>query len=131
MHGSKGGQLLAASKIFHPGVLLRIEGAALLLAALLLYGWTGGSWLLFVFLILAPDLSMLGYLAGNSVGAAVYNLFHTYPLPAALSLYGLLGANPLALSLGLIWLAHIGADRMLGFGLKYATRFKDTHLDRV
>jgi hypothetical protein len=32
---------------------------------------------------------------------------------------------------GLIWLAHSGFDRMLGFGLKYPTFFGDTHLRHV
>jgi hypothetical protein len=114
-----------------PKILLRLEGGTLLAVSLILYGYTGGSWLLFALLILAPDLSALGYLAGNRVGAYIYNLFHIYLLPAILGLYGLLGANTLALQIALIWFAHIGGDRLLGFGLKYPTAFKDTHLDRV
>jgi hypothetical protein len=103
----------------------------MLAASLILYAYTGGNWLLFAVLILAPDLSALGYLAGTVVGSYVYNAFHTYLLPAILALYGLLGSNPLALQLALIWFAHIGGDRLLGFGLKYPTAFKDTHLNRV
>jgi hypothetical protein len=114
-----------------PGLLLRIEGATVLALALLIFSRTGGNWLMFALLALAPDLSMLGYLAGTRVGARIYNLFHIYPLPALLAVYGLLAPNPLALSLALIWFAHIGADRLLGFGLKYPSAFKDTHLSRV
>lgn len=98
---------------------------------MLLYWLNGGSWILFVLLLLAPDLSMLGYLAGSRIGAAIYNAFHTYALPVILATYGLLGGSSLAVSMALIWLAHIGVDRLLGYGLKYASGFQDTHLDRV
>ena len=114
-----------------PAILLRAEGAILLITSVLLYYQVGGSWLLFALLLFAPDLSMLGYLAGKPAGAAIYNLAHIYAGPAALALYGILGGNTLALSLALIWLAHIGMDRLLGYGLKYTTDFKDTHLGRV
>jgi hypothetical protein len=114
-----------------PGVLLRIEGAALLVASLFLYGQSGGSWLLFAVLLLAPDLSAAGYLAGTGIGAAIYNFFHSYPLPTVLLAFGLLAPNPLAVQLALIWFAHIGMDRTAGYGLKYPTAFKHTHLSRV
>jgi hypothetical protein len=114
-----------------PAVLLRAEGAALLLTSVMLYWVSGGSWLLFALLLLVPDLSMLGYLAGPRVGATVYNVFHAYPLPAALGAFGLLGGSPLALAVALVWFAHIGMDRLVGYGLKYPTEFKDTHLGRV
>lgn len=74
---------------------------------------------------------MLGYFVSQTVGAAVYNFAHTYTVPLLL-LSVLWFTNQAAYSwLALIWLAHIGMDRMLGFGLKYATAFKDTHLSRV
>jgi Domain of unknown function (DUF4260) len=114
-----------------PKTLLHLEGGTLLAASLILYAYTGGNWLIFALLILAPDLSALGYLAGNRAGAYTYNLFHTYLLPAILGIYGLLGSNPLALQIALIWFAHIGGDRLLGYGLKYPSAFKDTHLNRV
>lgn len=119
------------AKWTHPSLLLRVEGAVMLAMALLLYGYLGGNGWLFALLILAPDLSMVGYLLGNGPGASVYNVFHIYLLPALLAMFGLLGSNPLALQLALIWFAHIGADRLFGFGLKYASGFKATHLERV
>jgi hypothetical protein len=73
----------------------------------------------------------LGYLAGPKVGASAYNTFHSYPLPAALGIFGLLAGAPLAVAVALVWFAHIGMDRLMGYGLKYATDFKDTHLQRV
>ena len=112
-------------------VLLRIEGAAALVAALALYGHADFSWPLFALLFLAPDLAMLAYLAGPRLGAAGYNLVHTYTVALALTLAGFFGAMPAATAGGLILIAHIGFDRALGFGLKYASGFGDTHLHRA
>ena len=64
------------------------------------------------------------------LGAATYNLVHTDAVPLVLAGAAFLTGNTLLLSLALIWVAHIGMDRAAGFGLKYPTRFKDTHLDR-
>ena len=121
----------SAPRFTRPGVLLRIEGAVLLALSVLLYWLNGGSWVLFGLLFLAPDVSMLGYVVGTRVGAVVYNVFHTYALPAALAGYGLVGGSTVAVSAALIWFAHIGMDRMLGYGLKYPSGFKDTHLGRL
>lgn len=114
-----------------PRLLLRAEGAALLVIALALYVHIGASWWLFAFLILAPDLSMLGYLAGGRVGAMTYNALHTTLGPIALVGVGGLGSSSIAVAVGVIWLAHVGADRMLGYGLKYAAGFGETHLGEI
>ena len=114
-----------------PAVLLRIEGAALFVAALVVYFDAGYEWWLLLLLALAPDVGALGYLAGARVGAAVYDATHLEALPVALAVVGLLAGNDLCLELALIWLAHIGIDRAIGYGLKYPTHHKDTHLQRV
>jgi hypothetical protein len=114
-----------------PVALQRIEGGVLFALSLLLYWKSGGSWLLYVVLILAPDLFMLGYLGGPRIGGAVYNLGHVGLLPAILAAVGLLGGASLTLDIALIWLGHIGADRLLGYGLKLPTAFQDTHLGRI
>ena len=111
--------------------LLRAEGLAVAAAALALYFQAGYGWVLLVVLALAPDLSIAGYLAGPRIGASVYDAAHTYVLPLALAAAGVLAGSDLAVQLALIWLVHIGADRLLGYGLKYQTGFKDTHLQRV
>jgi hypothetical protein len=111
--------------------LLRLEGSFYAIAALLIYWQQGFSWWLFACLILVPDLSMLGYLAGPRVGAICYNIVHSTVLPWALLLVGYLSTNIWALSIALIWFAHIGIDRALGYGLKYTTGFKDTHLGSI
>jgi len=107
---------------------LRIEGLAVLLATLFCYQQQRASWLLFVALFLAPDLFMLGYLAGPRIGAAAYNIVHSYVLPLGLAAFALLDHRPALLPYVLIWMAHIGADRALGYGLKYSSAFGHTHL---
>jgi Domain of unknown function (DUF4260) len=114
-----------------PARLLRLEGLAVAAGALVLYFDAGYGWLLLLLLILAPDLSALGYVAGNRVGALTYDLAHTYVGPVALAVAGVLAESGTATQLALIWIAHIGADRLLGYGLKYPTGFRDTHIQRV
>lgn len=114
-----------------PAHLLRIEEAALLIVTVALYHCIHASWILFTILFLAPDLFMLGYLAGPRIGSACYNLGHWLAIPLALLAFGILASHPLATAFALIWLAHIFFDRLLGYGLKYHTDFKHTHLQRV
>jgi len=111
-----------------PRTWLRAEGLAIAAAALLAYAPTGAPWWLVPALLLVPDLSMLGYLAGNRVGAWTYNLAHTAPLPVALLAAGL-GWHTTALTVaGAIGLMHLGLDRLLGYGVKYDQGFAHTHL---
>ena len=112
-------------------ILLHLEGLAMLLFALYLYASHSLSWPMFFILLFAPDLAALGYLVDLKTGAKMYNYFHTTSVPIVLIIAGLLLNSGGILAIGLIWLAHIGMDRMLGYGLKYPTRFKDTHLGRV
>jgi hypothetical protein len=114
-----------------PRTLLRAEGAAVFIAVTALYFHFGHPWWLFLALALAPDLSMVGFLADARTGAVSYNLAHTYVLPVALAAAGVLFEVEALVQVGLIWAAHIGADRALGYGLKYPSGFKDTHLQRV
>jgi hypothetical protein len=111
-----------------PKAILRLEGGVVLAVAAAAYAQTDAGWLLFALLFLVPDVSMLGYLAGRRIGAVAYNLGHSYLGPAALAAYGLWSGAPLMVSIALIWVAHIGFDRLMGYGLKYAGGFKSTHL---
>ncbi len=113
----------AKGRIADPAVLLRAESGVLLAVSVLLYWLSGGSWVLFGLLLLAPDLSALGYLAGPRVGAGVYNAFHTYAPSAALGAFGVLGGDSVVVSLALIWFAHIAMDRLVGYGLKEPAEF--------
>jgi hypothetical protein len=74
---------------------------------------------------------MLGYLGGDRIGALSYNVAHTYVGPLLLASIGAFGGIDLTVQLALIWGAHIGADRALGYGLKYPTGFKQTHVQRL
>jgi len=111
--------------------LLRLEGLALLVAGVTLYARANGDWALFLKLFLVPDLSFAAYLFGPRAGAFAYNAMHSTLGVLALAAFGYIAAQPMALLIALIWLAHIGFDRALGYGLKYASAFGDTHLGRV
>lgn len=111
-----------------PNLILRAEGLALLAAATVAYAQTGSGWGLYALLFLAPDAFMLGYLHSTRVGAWMYNLGHTTIVPFALIGIGLAFVAPSAVAVGLIWMAHIGFDRAVGYGLKYTDDFKHTHL---
>jgi hypothetical protein len=120
-----------------PRVLLRLEGLALLVTALCAYAWmartvpSAPGWGLFAAAFLLPDLAMLGYLRSPRAGAWSYNLAHTDTAPAILLGVALLLHAPTAVAVSLIWLAHIGFDRMAGYGLKYTAGFGHTHLGDV
>lgn len=112
-------------------LLLRLEGLAVFAVALTLYARADASWWLFALLVLAPDLSMVGYLKDERIGARVYNAVHTYLGPALLGAAAWWLGSALAGHVALIWVVHIGFDRLLGFGLKHPTGFGDTHLERI
>ena len=114
-----------------PRTILRAEGLAILAGALAAYVVVleGPLWLLAV-LALAPDLSMVGYVAGPRIGSYAYNSVHTYVLPLVLGGAGFWIDDPLLMQVAAVWIGHIGADRLLGYGLKYASGFKDTHLGK-
>ena len=112
-------------------LLLHVEGFAVLALSIYFYFHLQFSWIVFLVLLLAPDLAALGYLKNVKIGSILYNLFHTYTIPAALLIFGLTTHNNISLMISLIWIAHIGMDRMFGYGLKYPTKFQETHLNRV
>lgn len=115
-----------------PRLLLRLEGLALLAAAT--WGFlslTDLSWWLYAILFFVPDVSFAAYAAGPRFGAAIYNAFHTTIGPIVLMIAGFFLSSSLIMGIAAIWAAHVGFDRALGYGLKYATGFNDTHLGRI
>ena len=112
-------------------IMLRLEGLALFAGMTLLYAVWGGSWWIYFVLFLAPDLSFVAYFSGPKFGAMIYNAMHSYLIPVPLMVLGFGLEFPLPLPVALIWLAHIGIDRALGYGLKYSTGFAFTHLGRI
>jgi hypothetical protein len=114
-----------------PVPIQRLEGGFLLALALYGFSQSGWSWWWFALLFLIPDLSMLGYAANPRAGSTTYNLGHTFVFPGLILGWYLLGGPLSALALGSIWLAHIGLDRLLGYGLKFGDDFTNTHLGRI
>jgi hypothetical protein len=121
-------------------LILRAEGLALFLASLFAYHILGGNWWMFAALILVPDLSFIGYVFGPKVGSIAYNALHSTIGPLLLASLGwwldegstmIHILRDLSSFTALIWLAHIGFDRAVGYGLKYASAFKDTHLGAI
>lgn len=112
-------------------LLVRLEWVAVFVMAVAAYWWGGYAWWIFALLILAPDLSMAGYLAGPHVGAVAYNFVHTVIAPVALAAAGLWFGLDWALQIAIILMAHIAIDRTLGYGLKLSSGFHDTHLGRI
>lgn len=110
--------------------IIRIENFVFLLGVLYVYALFQFSWLLFLLLILVPDVCIIGYAKDPRLGAWTYNLAHSYVLPLLLVIVALILQIPPALAIALIWLAHISIDRACGFGLKLAS-FKETHLGRI
>ena len=109
-------------------VLLQMEAFLELALAVAVYRHLGGTWLMFAILFAVPDVSLAGYFANRRIGAALYNLGHTYVAPVLLAAAGFLTATPVLYLLALIWAAHIGFDRLIGAGLKYEAAFTATHL---
>ena len=107
---------------------LGLEGLVLLVGALIAYSTLGQPWWLVPAGILVPDIAMSGYAAGTRLGAHLYNLAHATLVPAVMLGIGYWQADGLLMALALIWLGHIGLDRLLGMGLKYNDRFTHTHL---
>lgn len=111
--------------------IIKLEEAALFILGIFLFNHLNFEWWWFLVLILAPDLSMLGYLFGNKSGAFFYNVFHHKGI--ALLIYGLgyyLGIETIQLA-GIILFSHSAMDRIFGYGLKYEKGFKYTHLGEI
>jgi hypothetical protein len=110
---------------------LRLEAFVVFAGAVLVWIALDGGWMTFALLFFLPDLSFAAYLLGPRVGAVVYNLAHSYAIPAVVAIAGAsLDQAPVILA-GSLWTAHIGFDRVLGDGLKYPSGFTDTHLGTI
>ena len=111
----------------------RVEGALVFAGSIALFIFSGSDlpWWAALALFFVLDLSFLAYPLGPRLGARVYNLVHVYALGVVLIPLGTILALPVLTGLGTLWLAHVGFDRMLGYGLKSETAFHDTHLGRI
>jgi hypothetical protein len=110
---------------------LRLEGLAGLVAGVAFYTASGGDLVWLIPLILAVDLSMIGYLRGPRAGAILYNLVHNWAVGLLVAGSGWFIGSPALTLAGTVLVAHVGLDRFAGYGLKYPSAFSDTHLGRV
>jgi hypothetical protein len=108
--------------------LIKLEELGLFLLSMVLFSQLGYAWWVYPILLLAPDLGMLGYVFGSSVGAATYNTTHHKGLAVLFYTAGILLPLPALALAGLIMLGHSSLDRVLGYGLKYPDSFQHTHL---
>ncbi len=111
--------------------LLRLEGVAIFGFALMAYEFMGFPWGFFILVFFLPDLSWPAYFHSPKAGAILYNTMHSYILPLMLFAYGFFVSSSIANQLAIVWIAHIGFDRALGFGLKYGRGFRYTHFGKL
>lgn len=109
-----------------PRLWLRLDGAVLFAVSILLFAQVHQHWWIYPALLFVPDIFMIGYVRNTTIGAFLYNVGHSYFLPSLTILLG--WHHPLTVAIGLIWLGHVGWDRLFGYGLKYDSDFKHTHL---
>ncbi len=114
-----------------PILYQRLEGAALLIASTYVYFDSGFSWVYYLLLFFAFDVFIVGYLVNTKIGAASYNFGHSFIAPSFLAVTYLVTDNKLLLASACLWVAHIGFDRALGFGLKFSSGFMHTHLGDI
>lgn len=111
-----------------PKLWLRLDGLVLFVATIIFFASTHQHWWLYPALLFVPDIFMIGYLKDSKLGALLYNFGHSYFAPAVVAFWGWAAKDAAVIAIGVIWLGHVGWDRFFGFGLKYDTRFKYTHL---
>ncbi len=112
--------------------LLHLEGLFFFITAIYFYNNLQGNWLLFILLLFVPDISMIGYIKNKKIGAFIYNFVHNYVLALLCIFLGyILLKNTIVTLIGIILFAHVSIDRFLGYGLKYSTSFKETHLQKI
>lgn len=108
--------------------LVKLEELALFLFSIFLFSTLSFSWWLYPALLLAPDLSMIGYSANTKVGAIVYNLVHHRAWAYTLIILGAYLKNEVLSLAGIILVGHSSLDRVFDYGFKYGDNFKRTHL---
>jgi hypothetical protein len=111
--------------------ILKLEELAMFLASVYVLYYSDAAWWLYLLLLLGPDISMLGYLAGDKIGAWSYNLFHHKGIAIVLIAAGFMIDSDALITTGVILFGHASMDRVAGYGLKYENGFKFTHLGEI
>lgn len=112
-------------------IFQRIEAGAIFIASLYMYWYFDFNLIVFALLLFVFDIFMIGYLINPKVGAYIYNLGHSMIIPPILFATAYTSDTRLLIAISLIWFAHIGIDRGLGYGLKFTSGFKSTHLGHI
>jgi Domain of unknown function (DUF4260) len=111
--------------------ILKLEELVMFFISVYVLYYFDAAWWLYLLLLLGPDISMLGYLAGDKIGAWSYNLFHHKGIAIALIAAGFMIDNDALIIIGVILFGHASMDRVAGYGLKYENGFKFTHLGEI
>lgn len=111
--------------------ILKLEELGLFILGIYLFSLLDYQWWWFLVLILAPDLSMIGYAFGNKSGAFFYNVFHHKGIAILLYIIGCYLKIEIIQLIGIILFSHSAMDRIFGYGLKYESGFKYTHLGEI
>jgi hypothetical protein len=111
--------------------VLKLEELGLFIFGIYLFSFLNYQWWWFLALILAPDLSMLGYAVNAKIGAFSYNVFHHRGIAVLLYILGSYLHIEVLQLIGTILFSHAAMDRFFGYGLKYETGFKYTHLGEI
>ncbi len=111
--------------------IIKFEELAMVVLGIYLFSLLPYPWWLFLALIMAPDIGMLGYLFNDRAGAISYNIFHHKGLALTIYLVGIYLSLPLCQLTGIILFSHASLDRIFGYGLKYDKGFKFTHLGEI
>jgi len=123
---------LSETKTFSmPRTFMHVDGLALLAGSLVFYANLNFNWVTFALLLFTPDLPLILYGVNKQMASIAYNLVHSLVFPILLLVTSHFADNIVGIQLSLIWLAHIGMDRVFGYGFKYLGRMKETHFSRV
>ena len=111
--------------------ILKLEELAMWIVCLYALYLLDAAWWLYLVMLIGPDISFLGYIAGNKIGAVIYNLFHHKGIAVLFFLAGLIFHNEVAEIIGIVLFGHSSQDRLFGYGLKYFGGFQFTHLGKI
>lgn len=111
--------------------VIKLEELVMLALSIFALNYLQVSWWYYLILFVGPDISMLGYVFGNKIGAACYNIFHHKGIALIVLLLGIIYTDLFLQVTGIILFGHSSMDRMFGYGLKYSKGFTFTHLGAI
>ncbi|MFX1456159.1 MAG: DUF4260 family protein [Promethearchaeota archaeon] len=112
-------------------IFLTIEAISILILSIITFVFIGGNWILFFIFFFGIDSSMIGYLKNPKIGSQIYNLGHIYLWSVLFVVVSIIINNFIILQIGTIWAVHVSFDRTIQAGMKYPTKFQDTHMTHL